>query len=112
MDQFATFKNLMAMAAADGRFTDEEVEFLSSRASRWNITDEQFEQSLREIADGTFKAVIPEGRDEQIGMLKNLILTMAADGELDQAEQHLFAEIAVEVGIESDELHQIIDELT
>ncbi len=111
MDRYELFKNLMVMAAADRRFTEEEVEFLSLRSSRWGISDQQFEEALRFAKSSEAKITIPEGQEERARLLRDLILMMAADGELAAIEKRLFAEAAAKMGIQSDELEKTIDEL-
>lgn len=111
MDRYELFKNLMVMAAADRKFTEEEVEFLSLRSSRWGISDQQFEEAFRFAKSSEAKITIPEGQEERARLLRDLILMMAADGELAAIEKRLFAEAAAKMGIQSDELEKTIDEL-
>lgn len=111
MTPFEMFQRLMRMAAADRQFTDEEIEFLSLRASSWGITDQQFDKALREAAAGKADEVIPATPDEREKLLKNLLLMMAADGELKEVERRLFAEAAARMNIRPDQLNQMIDEL-
>ena len=111
MERFELFKNLMVMAAADKKFTDEEVEFLALRSSRWGISDKQFEEAFRFAKSGEAKMTIPEGQEERMRLLRDLICMMAADGELAPVEKQLFAEAAARMGIKPDELDKTIDEL-
>jgi uncharacterized tellurite resistance protein B-like protein len=111
MDRFETFQNLMIMAAADHKFTDEEVAYLSLRADRWGLTDQQFEQALASAASGTGRLAIPEPHAERVALLRSLIEVMAADGELAPLEKQLFADAAARMNISEGELNQIIDRL-
>jgi uncharacterized tellurite resistance protein B-like protein len=111
MERFELFKNLMVMAAADKKFTEEEVEFLALRSSRWGISDQQFEEALQFAKSSGAKMTIPEGQEERRRLLRDLIRMMAADGELASVEKRLFAEAAAKMGIKPDELEQTIDEL-
>lgn len=111
MDRFALFKNLMVMAAADKKFTEEEVEFLALRSSRWGINDQQFEEALRFATSGGAKVTVPEGEEERRRLLRDLIHMMAADGDLAPVEKQLFAEAAAKMGVKPDELDRTIDEL-
>lgn len=111
MDRFELFKNLMVMAAADKKFTEEEVEFLALRSSRWGISDRQFEEAFELVKSGVAEMTIPEGQEERMHLLRDLISMMAADGELAGVEKRLFAEAAAKMGINPDELDKTIDEL-
>ena len=111
MDRAEMFRNLMVMAAADRKFTDEEVELLALRASRWGLTDAQFDQAVAYAADGNAELTLPDNDDERRQMLRDLLQVMAADGELAPAEKQLFAEAAGKMGVSADELNAMIDAL-
>jgi uncharacterized tellurite resistance protein B-like protein len=111
MERFEIFKDLMIMAAADRKFSDEEVEFLTLRASRWGLTDRQFEEALRIAASGEAELAIPETPDERTNLLRELLQVMAADGELAPVEKQLFADAAARMEISQAELNEIIDGL-
>ena len=72
---------------------------------------QQFEEALRFAKCSEAKITIPEGQEERARLLRDLILMMAADGELAAIEKRLFAEAAAKMGIQSDELEKTIDEL-
>jgi len=111
MERFELFKNLMVMAAADKKFTEEEVEFLALRSSRWGISDRQFQEAFQFAKSSGAKMTIPEAHEERLRLLRNLIRMMAADGELAPIEKRLFAEAAAKMGVKPDELDKTIDEL-
>ena len=111
MERFYMFQNLMVMAAADGKFTNEEVELLALRASRWGLGDEQFDQALQYATSGMTELTLPEDPETRRMMLRELIEVMAADGELAPTEKRLFAEAAARMEISADELDQMIDGL-
>lgn len=111
MSHVELFRNLMVMAAVDRKFTDEEVDYLALRSSRWGITDEQFRAALQFARSPQAAVVLPATRDERRQLLENLLQIMAADGELAPVEQRLFAEAAARMEISPDELNRIIDQL-
>lgn len=111
MERYEMFKSLMVMAAADRKFTEEEVEFLALRSSRWGITDQQFEEALQYAKSGDAVVSIPEKKEDRERLLHDLIRMMAADGELAPVEQRLFAEAAAKMGVSPDQLDKIIDGL-
>jgi len=67
MERYEMFKSLMVMAAADRKFTEEEVEFLALRSSRWGITDQQFEEALQYAKDDGATVSIPESKKIERG---------------------------------------------
>ena len=46
MDRLDSFRNLIIMAASDGRMAEAELRLLSHRATEWGITDDQFEDAI------------------------------------------------------------------
>lgn len=111
MDKFDLFQNLMVMAAADRKFTQEEVALLAVRASRWGLTDAEFEKALDHAISDPRPLSVPEGHSQRVQMLQHLLRVMAADGELAPAEKRLFAEAAARIGISGEELDRLIDGL-
>ena len=111
MEPFEMFKNLMVMAAADQKFTEEEIAFLSMRSSRWGLTDAQFDEALQYVASGRQEMTYPESREQRLMLLRNLLQIMAADGELAPVEKRLFAEASARMEITGEELDRLIDEL-
>jgi len=53
MDKLSIFHSLVNLAAADNKFTDEEVRFLLERAEQWNIPTSEFETALAGLSEGT-----------------------------------------------------------
>ena len=103
------FRNLMAMATADGKLGEAELRLLSDRVVQWGISNEQFEVALQEVLAGKSQLTIPVDRQEREAMLKGLIRMMAADGRLTDAENQLFALAAATMRISAVEVSQLID---
>jgi uncharacterized tellurite resistance protein B-like protein len=112
MDRLELFRNLMVMAASDGKFTEDEIRFLGQRANKWGITDAEFSAALRSAVDPSAHLTIPEDGEQRRAMLCEMIRMMASDGELAEIEKELFAVAAAEMDIPSEELDQLLDELT
>lgn len=91
VDQIELFRNLVNMAAADKKFTDEEVQFLAKRAERWEISQDEFESTIAGIAEGGLDLHLPESHDDRVTLMKEMIRLMAADGEIADMERHLCA---------------------
>lgn len=99
----------MVLAAADGRMTEEEIVFLSLRASRWGITDEQFQETLEFAKSQEADLEVPTNRQERREMLADMLRMMAVDGDLSETERRLFAVVAATMGFEREELNALID---
>ncbi|NIO42156.1 MAG: hypothetical protein GTO41_19570, partial [Burkholderiales bacterium] len=66
MERLALFHNLVNLAAADGKFTDEEVQFLAQRAELWAIPDDEFETALAGVAAGQLQIRLPEAQQQRV----------------------------------------------
>jgi len=112
MDRIAFFNNLMIMAAADGKFTTEEVAFLAVRAEQWGITDQGVKDALEQAASGDSQALsYPEDPDQQRELLCELIRLMAIDGELHEREKKCCATAAAMMDFSPEEFNRVVDEL-
>ena len=110
MERFEMFKILMVMAAADKKFTNEEVELLALRSSRWGLTDEQFTAALEFAKGGAQSLPFPESRESREKLLRDLLEVMAADGELAPVEKKLYALSAAAMGLSAEDLDDKIDQ--
>ena len=111
MTRSELFKNLMVMAAADGKLTEEEVTFLAQRSSRWGITDSEFGEALKYSISPEAHISIPSTKGECFQLLKEMVRMMAVDGDLAEIEKNLFAVTAATMQINDDELNKIFDEV-
>lgn len=91
MDKLELFRNLVNLAAADKKFTEEEVLFLAERAERWEIPQDEFETTIAGIAEGGLDLNLPENHDDRVELMKEMIRLMAADGDIAEMERHLCA---------------------
>ena len=105
------FKNLILMAAADGKIREAELRLLSDRAMQWGITDDEFEDAIQYAMSKDAVLHIPNGREERFALLKDLMRMMAADGEMAPSERKLFAHAASALEVGDEELNRLIDEV-
>jgi uncharacterized tellurite resistance protein B-like protein len=86
MDQqrLGQLKNLVMLAAADGRVTDSELAVLVAVASRENITPEEFNNVIENPDSVTI--ALPEDEDTKLAYLRDMVAMMMVDGELDEQE--------------------------
>lgn len=109
MSPLDRFQHLLAMAAADSRMNEAELGFLSERAFALGISEEEFHDALQTALKGESQLAIPPGAADRRSLLKDLIMMMAADGDLQDREKELFGQIASLMDVETEELHSIID---
>ncbi len=114
MDQVELFHSLVNLAASDGKFTDEEIQFLAERAEKWEIPKGEFETALAGISEGNFELKVPEDYDARVNMMKEMLRLVASDGELAPMEKHICSVVAGKMDFSSQEfenlLQSVIDE--
>lgn len=108
MDQLELFHSLVHLAASDGKFTEEEVQFLAERAERWDIPKDEFETAIAGISSGNFEFKIPQAHKDRVEMMKEFIRLIAADGELAAMEKHVCSLIAGNMEFTSDEFQRVL----
>lgn len=111
MDKQKLFHNLVQLAAVDGKFTEEEIQFLVARAEEWGIPTEEFETSLSSLGSGEIELDIPESKKDRLLMMRELILLMAVDGELAETEKQLCAAASAGMQLTSEEFCSVVDSL-
>ena len=112
MEPLELFRNLFIMAAADGKLTEDEVQFLSLRSARWGITNAQFTAALKGAHEPGAQLTIPADHEQRRAMLCELVRLMGVDGELATVEKELFAVAAAAMDLRPNELDEILDKLT
>ena len=111
MDRIELFSSLVNLAAADGKFTDEEVQFLAERAERWNIPKGEFETALAGISEGDFEFKVPEDYQQRVEMMKEMLRLVAADGDLAPIEKHVCSVVAGKMDFNGPEFEAILQEV-
>ena len=105
--------NLVAMAAADGSFSESEIHMILDRAAAWGVEDPDLADMLSTVvADPTAAMSIPANREQCVELLEELVRMMAADGCLAEDERALFAAAAAQMDITHRELDQLIADIT
>ncbi len=110
-DQTQLFHNLVNLAAADQKFTEEEVTFLVNRAQRWGIPNDEFETAMVGLSTGEIQLELPEDYDQRVLLLKEMIRLMAADGEMAEMEKGLCARASAKMDFNSIQFDEILDEV-
>ncbi|MEM9412250.1 MAG: hypothetical protein AAGA30_14135 [Planctomycetota bacterium] len=112
MDRIELFHSLVNLAAVDGKFTEEEVQFLANRAERWDIPKGEFETALAGISTGDFEFKIPESYEDRVSMMKEMLRLIASDGELADMEKQICSIVAGKMDFTSHEFENIIRSVT
>src|SRR5262245_39976836 len=104
-------RNLMIMAAIDGKFTQPELEYLAERAKLWGLTPEEFKQQISAAVRPEAEFTIPPTMGERLEVLGEMIQVMAADGDLHEVEKRFLAAATIGMQVSLEQLNRLIDEL-
>ncbi len=113
---------MLAVVAADGEISEEEIEDYVSRLSRMRLFADMSSSETSRMIDKLFKVKSKGGPDALVGRgvpaltpeLKETAFAVAvdmifADGSVEDAEKHLVEKLQTELGITDDLASQIID---
>ncbi len=92
-------KNLVMLAAADGRLTDSELAVLLAVASRENISPDEFNRVIEDPDSVTID--LPEDEDTKLAYLRDMVALMMVDGELEEQELAICKIYAMALGYRS-----------
>lgn len=109
MNRLEQLTNLLVMAVADGSLAEREFKFLLSRSVRWGISEQEFSRAIEYACSPKAALKIPADKEERVGLLRDLIRIMGADGTLSDVEKQLFSVAAARMNLSHDELNAIID---
>ena len=76
MERIELFHSLVNLAASDGKFAEEEIQFLADRAEKWEIPKGEFETALAGISEGNFELKVPEDYDARVATVSYTHLTL------------------------------------
>jgi len=111
MQHLDHLKNLVIMASADGALSEREIALLVDRCSEMGLEEADLGKAVAYALSDQAALKLPKEKGEQIAMLSDLVRIMAADGKLSEVEKRLFALAAAKMGIERQELDDLIDKL-
>ena len=115
MSKIDLFNNLVLLAAADKKFTEEEVAYLAEKSVQWGISEDEVNAALVGASSAESEIVIPESNEDRKELMKEMIHLMAIDGELADVEKKICAAAAGAMefnGVEFDQmLTQLLSEL-
>lgn len=111
MEKSDLFANLVNLAAADNKFTEEEIRFLVERANLWGISNDEFETVMAGIEEGGIELTIPDSYQSRVELLKEMLRLIAVDGELAVIEKSLCARVSNRMELSTEEFRAIVDEV-
>ena len=111
MNKLELFHNLVNLAAADKKFTEEEIKFLIHRANQWGIPDDEFETAMAGIFSGELQMRIPESHEDRVNMMKEMLRLMASDGELAELEKEICALASGRMDFTGQQFNEILNEV-
>ena len=99
LQRLGQLKNLVMLAAADGRVTDSELAVLLAVASRENITPDEFNRVIED--PDSVNIDLPEDEDTKLAYLRDMVALMMVDGELEEQEIAICKIYAMALGYRS-----------
>lgn len=99
LQRLGQLKNLVMLAAADGRVTDSELAVLLAVASRENISPDDFNRVIEDPDSITID--LPEDEDTKLAYLRDMVALMMVDGELEEQEIAICKIYAMALGYRS-----------
>lgn len=98
-------RNLVALSYADGKFSDEERQYVANVANEAGLTAEEMKQIIDDPESIRF--IMPANEIEKIEHLYDLILLMMIDGDLNENEIIFCRAMAIKMKIP----YQVVDEM-
>lgn len=107
--------NLMSIAGIDGNIADEERNVIVRIAQDMGLSESDFDaciEAYRQIDERNLETIVPESAEDRYEFLKNMVLVMMVDGEIEDNERAYIAGLAEKFGIDGeddvDELIKIV----
>ena len=102
-EKLSHLKNLVAVAFADGKLEDNEMAALATVMARDGLTPSDLERCIKKPKG--IKFLPPETPVQRVVYLKDMVLLMMCDGNIDDKELALCKATAIALGFK----HEVID---
>lgn len=102
-EKLSHLKNLVAVAFADGKLEDNEMAALATVMARDGLTPSDLERCIKKPQG--IKFLPPETLGQRVVYLKDMVLLMMCDGNIDDKELALCKATAIALGFK----HEVID---
>ena len=86
--------NLMSIAGIDGNISEDEKNVIVNIAQDLGLTEEEFDKCIgiwQNVDETKLETIVPDSVDEAYQFLKNMVLVMMIDGEIDENERAYIA---------------------
>lgn len=103
------FKNLVAVAAADGYMDAREREFLADRAEEIGLSSEKVQEIIDEA--NTLEFIVPMNKFDREDQLSDAVFMSVIDGDISEREYQLCLSIANRLGFEKSYLDAIVNSI-
>ena len=103
--------NLMSIAGIDGNISEEEKNVIINIAQNLGLTENDFNtcvEAWQQIDESKLETIVPDNQEDAYEFLKNMVLVMMVDGEIDDNERAYIEGLAEQYGVDGKEA---VDEL-
>jgi len=104
--KIAHFKNLVAVAAVDGKVDDDEKEFLEEQAEDFGLDKAIVAEILKTAHE--LKFIVPEEEEDKEDHLADIVFLMMVDGTIDDKEYQLCLNIANRLELKKEDLDEVV----
>ena len=102
-ERLSHLRNLVAVAFADGKLEDNEMAALAIVMEREGLSSSDLERCINNPKD--IKFIPPQTSEQRIAYLRDMVLLMMCDGDIDKREFALCKATAIALGFK----HEIVD---
>ncbi len=98
--------NLMSIAGIDGNISEEEKNVIIKIAQDMGLTEDDFNtciEAWQQTDESKLETVVPDDDDDKYEFLKNMVLVMMVDGEIEDNERAYIAGLAEQFGVDGEE---------
>lgn len=100
------FKNLVAVAIADGYLDDEEREFLVEHAEECGLPSDQVNEIIDKADELEFN--VPDNEEDREEQLADVVFLTMIDGSIEDKEYELCLNIAKRLELKKEDLDEVI----
>ena len=104
--KIAHFKNLVVVAAIDGKVDDDEREFLEEQAEDFGLEKAEVEEIINNAHELEF--IVPEEEDDKEDHLADIVFLMMVDGVIDEKEYQMCLNIANRLELKKEDLDEVV----
>lgn len=104
--KLAHFKNLVAVAIADGFLDEDEREFLVDHAEECGLNPTEVNEVIENAENLEF--IVPESSEDREEQLADIVFLTMIDGDIEEKEYELCLNIAKRLELKKEDLDEVI----